>query len=144
MVHVVCSLVLQVLCQINDTQILLHVSCGNVSDPSWNGCGEETNLKVSSTLCAASTQDLVNFFLEALLEHLICLVQDDSLEGREINISALDMVKNSTASTNKEVDTTAEGSGLIFDIDATVDGERVELVGMVLQLRKLVLNLFAN
>ena len=54
------------------------------------------------------------------------------------------MVKNSTASTNKEVDTTAEGSGLIFDIDATVDGERVELVGMVLQLRKLVLNLFAN
>lgn len=44
------------------------------------------------------------------------------------------MVKDSTASTDEEVNTAAEGSSLIFNIDATVDGERVELVGMVLQL----------
>jgi len=51
------------------------------------------------------------------------------------------MVKDSTTSTDEEVNTAAEGSSLIFNIDATVDGERVELVGMVLQLGQFVLNL---
>lgn len=54
------------------------------------------------------------------------------------------MVKDSTASTDEEVNTAAEGSSLIFNIDATVDGERVELVGMVLQLGQFVLNLLVK
>ena len=76
-----------------------------------------------------------------MLEHLIGFVKNDGLESREIDISSFDVIEDSTTSANKEVDTTAESSCLVVDIDATVDSQRVKFVLTVLQFSKLILNL---
>ncbi len=87
------------------------------------------------------SQNLIDLFFEALLEHLISLIKNDGLESRKIDISSFDVIKDSTTSANKEVDTTAERSRLVVDIDATVDSQRIEFVLTVLQFSKLILNL---
>lgn len=84
---------------------------------------------------------LVNFLFEALLEHLVSFVKDDGLEGRKVDVSALDVVEDTTASTDEEVDTTTQSPRLVVDVHTAVDGERIELVGVVLQLLQLVLHL---
>ena len=42
------------------------------------------------------------------------------------------MVQNTTTCTDEKVYTTSKSSGLIFDVDTTIDGKRIELVLMVL------------
>jgi len=92
-------------------------------------------------LASALGKNLVDFFFEALFEHLVSFVENDSLQCREIDISALNMIEHTTASTNKEVDAAAECSCLVLNVDSTIDSERVELVGVVLEFCKLILHL---
>ena len=84
---------------------------------------------------------LVNFFFEALLEHLVCLVEDDGLEGGEVDVAALDVIKHTAARTHEEVDAASQRPRLVLDVHATVDRQRLELPVVVLQLCQLVLNL---
>jgi len=51
---------------------------------------------------------LVHFLLETLFEHLVCFVQDYGLQSREVNVAALNVVKDSAARAHKEVDAMAE------------------------------------
>ena len=76
-----------------------------------------------------------------MLEHLIGLVENDSLESREIDVSSLDMVKHTATRSHKEVNASSEGSGLVFNIDSTIDSQRVKLILTVLQFGKLILHL---
>ena len=64
---------------------------------------------------------LVDLFFEALLEHLISFVEDDRLQGAEVDVASLDMVEDTTTSANKEVNTTAECPRLVLDVNAAVD-----------------------
>ena len=109
MLHVPIRLVLQLHCKINDAHALLHVRRSDVSDPAWNCRGKQQDLQVSSTLSSALGEDLstksieelvskfskirvaskiwvqkftylVDLFFEALLEHLVGLIQDHSLQ----------------------------------------------------------------
>lgn len=84
---------------------------------------------------------LVDFLFEALLEHLVSFVENDGLQGREIDVSSLNVIEDTTTSANKEVDSTTQSSRLVLDVHATVDGKRVELVLVVLELLQLILDL---
>jgi len=77
--HVCRGLVLELDAQVDHPQAWLHVSRGHISHPSWDSCREEKDLKVLTTLSSALSQDFVHLFFEALLEHLVGLVQDDGL-----------------------------------------------------------------
>jgi len=136
------SLVLQVLTEINYAQISLHVLCRHVSHPPGNSCGEEADLEFSAALASDRLQDLVYIFFKAELEHLIGLIQNDGLDAGKVDVSALNVVEDTTCSSDEEVDTTAELASLVFHGDATVDGECVEFVLGVLQPLKFSGNLF--
>lgn len=139
--HVAGSLVLKVLSEVNDSHALLHMSSCDVTDPPWDGGGEEEDLQVFTTLVSAGSEDLVDFFFEALLEHLIGFVENDSLQGGEVDVASLNMIEYTTTGSNKEVHSAAQCSGLVVDVHTTVNGERVELVLVMLQLLELVLHL---
>lgn len=136
------SLVLQVLTEINYAQISLHVLRGHVSHPPGNSRGEEADLEFSAALASDRLQDLVYIFFKAELEHLIGLIQNDGLDAGKVDVSALNVVEDTTCSSDEEVDTTAELASLVFHGDATVDGECVEFVLGVLQPLKFSGNLF--
>lgn len=50
MLHVSGRLVFQVLAQVNDSEIFLHVRLCHVSYPPWDSGREETNLNIIFTL----------------------------------------------------------------------------------------------
>lgn len=66
---------------------------------------------------------LVDFLFETLLEHLVSFVENDGLQGGEINVSSLDVVKDTSTSTNKEVDAAAQCPRLVFNVHAAIDRE---------------------
>ena len=84
---------------------------------------------------------LVDFLFEALLEHLVGLVEHDRLQRREVDVAPLDVVEHAPARPHEEVDAAAQRPRLVVDVHTTVDCERVKLVRMVLQLGQLVLHL---
>ena len=84
---------------------------------------------------------LVDFLLEALLQHLICFIENDCLNAAEVNVSSLDVIENSTARSHEEVDSASEGSGLVVDGNTSVDGQGLELIRVVLQSCQLILDL---
>ena len=85
---------------------------------------------------------LIDFFLEALFEHLIGLIKNDSLDCAEIDIAAFDMIKNTTTGANKEINTVSQLARLVFDVHTAVHSQRLELIRMVLQLRQFILDLY--
>ena len=72
-------------------------------------------------MTSALGQDLINFFFEALFKHLIGLIQNDCLQRREVDIATLNVIKDTTASADEEVYALSKCSGLVFDVDTTVD-----------------------
>ena len=58
-----------------------------------------------------------------MLEHLIGLVKNHGLEGREIDVSSLNVVKHAAAGTHEEIDTMSQGPGLVVDVDTTIDSQ---------------------
>ena len=87
---------------------------------------------------------LLYVFLEALLEHLVSLVQDDGLEVIELEVSSVDVVKDSACCADEKVNSTFQLSGLVFNRDTTVNCEHSVLVFSVLQLVKLCRDLNIN
>ena len=65
---------------------------------------------------------LVDLFFEALLEHLVGFVEDDRLQGAEVDVASLNMIEDTATGANEEVDTAAQSPCLVLDVDATVDG----------------------
>lgn len=76
-----------------------------------------------------------------MLEHLVSFVENDSLQCRKVDVSALNMIEHTTTSANKEVDTATECSRLVLNVDSTIDSERVKLLGVVLEFCELILHL---
>ena len=66
---------------------------------------------------------LVDFLFEALLQHLVGFVKHDRLELREVDIASLDVVEHATTGTDEEVDTAAQCSRLVVNVDTTIDGQ---------------------
>ena len=148
MFHSPGSLVLEVHCKIDDSDTLLHMRSCYISDPSWNGCREKANLQISTALLSALGQNLpkkkfrlsdnlsaylVNLFFESLLEHLVGFVKNDSSDAAEVDVASLDVIKYSSACSNKEVDSASESSCLVINGNTTVDGQSFKLIGMMFQ-----------
>ena len=72
---------------------------------------------------------LVNFFFEALLQHLISFVQNHGLKSRKVDVTSLDVIKHTTTGSYEEIDSTAQLPGLIFNVYATIHSQRVKLIG---------------
>ena len=136
MLHSACSLVLEVLTEIDDPQISVHILRGDIAHPSWNCRREQADLKFFTALVSHRLQDLVYVFLESELEHLVSFIQNDGLDMGEVNVSPLNMVENSSCRADKEIDTAAKLACLILDGDTTVNGECRELILGVLQSLK--------
>jgi hypothetical protein len=58
MLHVSGRLVFQILAQVNDSEIFLHVRTCHVSYPPWDSGREETNLNIIFALLVDSHQNL--------------------------------------------------------------------------------------
>ena len=68
-------------------------------------------------------ENALDVLFETELQHLVGLVKNNSLHLRKINVTAFDMVKNTTSGSNKNVDSTTEFAGLILDRHTSINGE---------------------
>lgn len=127
------GLVLQVLAQVNDSEVLAHVLVRDISDPPGDSGREQANLKLVSTLRLDLPENLVDVFLESELEHLVGFIEDDGLDAAEVNVSSLDVIQDTSSGSDEEVDSASELSGLVLDRHTTVDSESLVLVLRVLQ-----------
>ena len=73
-------------------------------------------------------------FLETLFQHLISFIQDHSLDTTEVNVASFYVIKHSTTSTHKEVNTTSKSSSLVIDRHSAVNSQSFKLIWMMFQL----------
>jgi len=59
----------------------------------------------------------------------------------EIDVATLNVVEDTTSSADEDLDAPFEFASLIFNWNSTVNGKRLVLIGVMLNLRKHVLNL---
>ena len=144
MLHSSCSLILEIHRKIYDSDALLHMCSCHISDPSGDSRWKKAYLEVSTALSPAFSQNLVYFFLEALLEHLISFIQDHSLDTTEVNVASFYMVKHSSTSTHKEVNTASESSSLVIDGYSTINSQSFKLIWMMFELSQHILDLKLN
>lgn len=123
MLHCAGSLVLQVLAQVDDPQIAVHVLGGDIAHPARNGGRKETDLQARFALTFHRLQDFVDILLKAKLEHLVSFVENHSLDVGEVNVAPLNVIEHASSGTDEKVNAAAQFSRLVVDTDATVDSE---------------------
>jgi hypothetical protein len=141
MAHLFGSLVLQVLAEVDNSEVLAHVLVSDISHPPGDSGGEQANLKLVLISLFHTSEDLVDIFLKSELEHLIGFIENNRLNATEIDVASLKMVKDTTSSTNEEIDSTSEISGLVLDRHSTVDSKSTVFRLMMLQSTKFSRNL---
>lgn len=114
MLHVSGRLVFQVLAQVNDSEIFLHVRTCHVSYPPWDSGREETNLNIIFALLVDSHQNAFDILFKAEFEHLVSFVKNNCPDLRKVNVASLNMVKDTTCCTDKDVNSSSELSCLII------------------------------
>ena len=82
-----------------------------------------------------------HIFFEAEIKHLIGFIQDSILQVGEVKILALDMVNDTTACTNENVDTSSKLVCLLVNVATSVDGEHIILAVVELECLQLFCNL---
>lgn len=131
--YCLCGLVLQILSKINNSEVFFHILSGDLLDPLWDCCRKETNLQiVFITGFSTGLQDPINIFFETKLQHDICFIKNKTLEAGKVNVSSLDMIKNTTSSSDENIDTISQLPDLVLNIDSTIHGDNSELVLMML------------
>ena len=76
---------------------------------------------------------LLNIFLEAHLEHLVSLIENQTLQTAEIDIASLNVIKNPASGADKYIDTIPEILNLLLNINATINSDDLEFVGVVFE-----------
>ena len=102
-------------------------------DPTWHCRGEQANLHLTLDF-AHRVQDPLDVLLETEFEHLISLIQHNSLDAGEINIASLNMIKNTARRANKDFDSILEVTNLRIDWHTTVHSRAPELIWIVLEV----------
>lgn len=131
--HGLSCLVLQVLAQINNSEVSVHVLGCDISNPSWNSGRKQADLYGLVALRLDRSQDLVDVLFETELEHLISFIQNHCFDLTEIYVASFNVVQHTASCTNKEIDTTSQLSGLIVDRHSTVDSECLKFRFSVLE-----------
>lgn len=86
---------------------------------------------------ANALQNRVDVLLEAELQHLVRLVEDDRLQVGEVDIAAVDVVEDAASGADKNFDPVSKMARLFVNADAAVDGENFEFVMVVFDLFEL-------
>jgi hypothetical protein len=136
MLHLARGFILQVLGQVNNSAVRLHVLVGDLTDPGGNGGGKQADLQILAAGALDVHKNALDVLFETKLKHLIGLIEDNSSHLGEINVTALDMVENAASGSNKNVDSTAEFAGLVLNGHTAVDSKRVVLTWVVLDVRE--------
>ena len=114
--------------------VALHVLGGDSSDPLGDCGREEEDLDVPSgsliglEVCADLLVDQLDVLLEALIEHLVRLVQDEGLEVSQLELASLLEVLDTSWSADYDFDSVLERSDLLVDVALSVDALHSELV----------------
>lgn len=133
--------VLQILHKV-EKHMILKMIFSNLSNPRGYCCWEENKLRRFSLVFLFRIfdcfHDLLNILLETLIEHLICLVEHNRSQFLEVNVLSLNMVKDSSSGSYKELDAVFKLPLLVLNRYASVDCDDIELLLIVSQLFKLV------
>jgi hypothetical protein len=139
--HLPGGLVLQVLRKIDNLEARLHVLTCDASNPAGDGSREKAELDWFFAGLSDVFQDRVHVLLKAELEHLVRLIEDDCLEVGEIDVAALDVIKDATGGSDKNFNAMSELARLVFNADTAVHGKNFEFVMPVLYFFELCGNL---
>lgn len=141
MIHSTRCLVLQVLREINGLKLRRKELASHIFYPEGDGSREKKSLDVLWRLFFDIVHNLFYILLEAKLEHLVSLVQDDSSHVREVEVLSLNMVENSTSGANEDVNTPSELISLLVNRNTTVHSEDIVLLLIVLKCVELLRDL---
>ena len=129
------SLVAQVLSKIHDRDLWLHeLSCDFV-DPVWKSCREQESLEPFFVgHLVGFSHDLFDVFFEAHFEHDISLIEHEDLHLGKVDVASFDVVLDSPASSNEDVNTVLKLSSLSGDTDSSINSDDRELSWLMLDL----------
>ena len=71
---------------------------------------------------------MVDILLEALLEHLVGLVEDDGLQVREVDVVPVDVVEDSAGRAHEELNSVPQITYLVLNGDSSVHGDHLVLI----------------
>ena len=77
---------------------------------------------------------MVNILFETEFEHLVSLIQDDSLQVSEVDVASVDVIEDSPCGAYKDVNTVPKLSDLVFNVDTSVHSDDSKLILIVLEL----------
>jgi hypothetical protein len=86
-------------------------------------------------------QNFFNVFFEAEFEHDISFVKYNTFQLREVNVAALNVIKDSTSSSHKEVYSIFKLMSLVLNTDSSIDCDNFKFFRGVLHFSELCRNL---
>lgn len=134
--NVLLRLVLKILCKINSLPVRSQIGIGKVLNPWRSGGREQKELRHLGALLLNCSEDLVDVLLEAHVQHLVRLVEDNSLDLCESQVATVDMVEHATSGANENVDTASQLIHLLGDRGTTINRNDIEFVFEVLELNQ--------
>lgn len=105
-----------------DSDRVVHELRGNLQDVLWHGSRQKNNLGS----LRQQSENVVDLLLETRGQHLIGLIQDEHLDLVGLEVSSVDHVKDSTRSTNNNLNTRSKGLNVVGHGGTTnrgVDGD---------------------
>jgi len=75
---------------------------------------------------------MLDVFFEAQFKHLISFVKHNSFYTAEVNVSAFNVIDDTTSGTNEELDTSVKFTSLVFDGNTAINCDAGVLVWVVL------------
>ena len=129
--------VLNIFGEVYNQMVRSHVPFGNILDPEWNCGRKHQNLKLIISVLSARGQNFLNFILESKLEHLIGFIKNDAFKIAEVNVSSLHMIKYSSNSSHKNINSMLKLPSLISHrLTATIKRHNSKLTFVVSKLFK--------
>ena len=138
MPNITSSFVFKILSKINNLEVWLHVITSDVLDPIRHSCRKQANLDIFFWANFMSfAQNFLNIFFEAKFEHDVSFIKYHTFELREVNVTSLNVIKDSTSSSHKQVYSIFKLMSLVLDTNSSIDCNNFELFRRIFQFGEL-------
>lgn len=127
MIHIYSSLFFEILDEIDYFEAFTKVFTRDIMDPARNSCTKKANLNLFN-LRFYFSENIINIFFETKFKHLICFIKHDSLQVSKINVTTLNMIKNTTSGSDENVHTISELACLVFNWHSTIHSEYIKFI----------------
>ena len=98
------SFVFKILSEINNLEVWFHVITSDILNPIRYSCRKQTDLDIFLWANFMSfAQNFLNIFFEAKFEHNVSFIKYNTFQLREVNVTSLNVIKDSTSSSHKEI-----------------------------------------